>query len=65
MISLYCGAIQFADYVQAFFGIRAVAHDVSHADMVRDFLFGGIGQDRVQSMQVGVNISEDGKSHGV
>ena len=59
------GAIEFADDVHAFFRVSAVAYDVSHADMVRDLLLGSIRQNSMERMQVGVDISEDGKSHGV
>ena len=56
--------VERAHNVEAFLGEGVVADDISHADKVGAFLRFRIGENRLQSMKIGVNVAEYGKSHG-
>ena len=63
VVSLDHGAVELAHDVEAFAGVGVVADDVAEADVVGDLVLFGVGEDGLEGLEIGVDVSEDGESH--
>jgi hypothetical protein len=58
VVSLHSGATHVADYVQACDGIRVVTHDIAETDVICHALGRGIGEDGLESLEIGMDVTE-------
>ena len=64
MIALYAGAIELTHNLNALVRIRVVAHEIAEADKVSALLCACVLEDCLGRLEIGVEITEDGKAHG-
>ena len=56
--------IHIANDVYAFVRIGVVTDHVAQADVMRAIVLLGVGCDRFESLEVGVDVAKNGKAHG-
>jgi hypothetical protein len=64
VVALDHGAIERADQFNACLWVRAVSDEVAETDVMRAALDLRVGQDRLEGLQVAVDVTEDGDAHG-
>ena len=64
VVALHHRAIDVADDFQALVRVGVVTDDVAETDVVRYLVLLGVGQDGLERLEIGMDVSENGKSHG-
>ena len=63
VVHFYGRALEFLDALQALGEVRVVVHDVVEENVMHAILRLGVGEDGLDILEVGVDITENGKTH--
>jgi hypothetical protein len=64
MVALNNRAIEFAETADALVRVFVVTDYITKTDEVGAFVVAGIGQDRLEGFEVGMNVTDNRETHG-